>query len=138
MRIDVVAAIIHQNGHLLITQRPENVHLARLWEFPGGKVEAGESFEVALRREIREELGVEIRVLDEFFTIDHEYPDKSVRLHFYNCIVLEGEVKAIEVADLRWVTSEELAYYEFPPADAELIARLKVAFCIGLNLDFGM
>ena len=74
VRIEVVAAIIRKDGQILITQRLDNVQLARLWEFPGGKVEAGESLEVALQREIHEELGIKIRVCDEFFTVDHDYP----------------------------------------------------------------
>src|SRR5215813_11408352 len=104
MRIDVVAAIIRQYDRILITQRPDHAHLARLWEFPGGKVEPGESLQVALHREIHEELGIKIRVEDEFFTVEHEYPAKSVRLHFFNCTIVEGEPQPFEVADLRWVT----------------------------------
>ena len=127
MRIDVVAAIIRQNGRILITQRRDDVHLARLWEFPGGKVEPDESLEVALQREIVEELGIEIRVDDEFFTIDYEYPAKSVRLHFFNCSVIEGEAKPLEVADLRWVKPEDIQNYQFPPADVELLAKLRSA-----------
>ena len=125
MIIDVVAAVIRRTGKILITQRLDNVHLAGMWEFPGGKVEAEESFEGALRREIREELGIEIRVLDEFFTVEHEYPTKSVRLHFFNCTITEGRPEPLAVADLRWVLPAELDMFEFPPADAELIARLK-------------
>jgi len=127
VRIDVVAAIIRKDGEILITQRLDNVHLARFWEFPGGKVEAGESFEVALQREIQEELGIKIRVKDEFLTLDHDYPAKSVRLHFFNCTVLQGDPKAIDVADLRWVTPHDIGNYQFPPADAELISKLRAA-----------
>jgi mutator protein MutT len=125
MRIDVVAAIIRNNAEILITQRLDNVHLARLWEFPGGKVETGEALEVALQREILEELGVKIRVDGALFTIDHDYPTKSVRLHFFNCTILEGDVQPLDVADLRWVKPSDLRDFEFPPADAELIARLR-------------
>ena len=125
MTIDVVAAVIRRDGRILITQRLDNVHLARLWEFPGGKVEAGESFEVALSREISEELGVKIRVKEEFFTTEHDYPGKSVRLHFFSCTLAEGEPAALGVADLRWVSPAELSQFEFPPADAELIALLE-------------
>jgi len=125
VRIEVVAAIIRRNGQLLITQRPDNVHLARLWEFPGGKVESGESLEVALQREILEELGLKIRVNDEFFTVDHDYSTKSVRLHFFNCSVIEGTAQPLDVADLRWVSPHNLDRYQFPPADAELIAKLR-------------
>ena len=127
MRIDVVAAVIRENGRILITQRRDDAHLARLWEFPGGKVEVGESLEIALQREILEELGIQIRVDGEFFTIDHEYPSRSVRLHFFNCTVIEGDAKPLHVADLRWVNPEDLSNYQFPPADAELLARLRSA-----------
>ena len=125
MRVDVVAAIIRKDGKILITQRLDNVHLARLWEFPGGKVEVGESFQIALQREIQEELGIKIRVNDEFLTLDYDYPTKSVRLHFFNCTVLEGDPQPIDVADLRWVKPHALGNYRFPPADAELIAKLR-------------
>ena len=124
MVVDVVAAVIHRNGRILITQRLDNVHLAGLWEFPGGKVEAGEDFEVALQREISEELGVKIRIDNEFFTIEHDYVTQSVRLHFFRCAIVEGEPAPLAVADLRWVRPNELSRFEFPPADSELIATL--------------
>ena len=123
--IEVVAAVIRRDGKILITQRPDDVHLAKLWEFPGGKVEAGESLTAALQREIREELGVRIAVEDEFYTVEHDYPEKSVRLHFFNCVIEEGEPAALEVANLRWVLPAELVQFEFPPADAELIEKLR-------------
>jgi len=123
--IDVVAAVIRRGDQILITQRFDHVHLPGLWEFPGGKVEAGESLQAALEREIREELGLAIRVHDEFFTVEHDYPTKSVRLHFFNCSIVEGEPQLIEVADLRWVHPQDLGKFDFPPADAELIARLQ-------------
>ena len=102
MIISVVAAIIRRDEKILITRRFDNVHLPGLWEFPGGKVESGESLTHALEREIFEELGITIRVEHEYFTIDHDYPTKSVRLHFFNCSIIEGEPKPIEVADWRW------------------------------------
>jgi mutator protein MutT len=125
--VEVVAAVIRRDGKILITQRPDDVHLAKLWEFPGGKVEAGESLRAALQREIREELGVAISVADEFYTVEHDYPEKLVRLHFFNCVIEDGEPLALGVADLRWVQPAELAQFEFPPADAELIDRLRNA-----------
>jgi 8-oxo-dGTP diphosphatase len=124
VRIDVVAAIIRRDDYILITQRPDSVHLPGLWEFPGGKVEPGESLEVALHREIREEVGIEIRINDEFLIIDHDYPTKSVRLHFFNCVILRGEPRPLHVADLRWVKARDLRHYEFPAADAGLISNL--------------
>ena len=124
MIVTVVAAIIRREGKILITRRFDNVHLPGLWEFPGGKVEPGESLPNALIREIREELGIGISVQDEFFTAEHEYPAKSVRLHFFNCSIVSGEPQIIEVADLRWAAPSELNRYPFPEADRELIAIL--------------
>ena len=121
----VVAAIIRQNDRILITQRFDNVHLPGLWEFPGGKVEPHETLEVALKREIFEELGVTIHVENEFFTIEHEYPARSIQLHFFNCTLLEGEPQPVDVADLRWVQPAKLSLFEFPAADAELIRKLQ-------------
>ena len=125
MIIEVVAAVIRRDGRILITQRLDDVHLAGLWEFPGGKVEAGESLEAALRREIQEELGIGIVVVDEFHTVEHDYPGKSVRLHFFNCVIEQGEPVSLGVADLRWVLPAELSQFEFPPADGELIEQLR-------------
>ncbi len=124
--IEVVAAIIRRDGKILITQRPDDVHLARLWEFPGGKVEPEETLEAALEREILEELGTKIRVDDEFFLVEHHYPERSVRLHFFNCALIEGEPASIEVQDLRWVEAAELDSFAFPAADASLIDRLRI------------
>jgi 8-oxo-dGTP diphosphatase len=124
VRVEVVAAIVRRNGKILITRRLDHVHLGGLWEFPGGKVEAEESLQGALLREILEELGMEIAVGSEIFTIEHDYPTKSVRLHFFNCTVIQGEPRALDVSDLRWVTPSQLADFEFPPADAELVQKL--------------
>ena len=124
VRVEVVAAVVRRNGRILITRRLDHVHLGGLWEFPGGKVEAGESLEGALLREIREELGMEIAVGSEIFTIEHDYPTKLVRLHFFNCTVIQGEPQPLDVSELRWVTPTQLAEFEFPPADAEFIQKL--------------
>jgi mutator protein MutT len=120
----VIAGILRRNGHILLSRRPQDVHLPGLWEFPGGKLEPGESHAEALRREIREELGIEIEVFGEVFTTVHHYPEKSVELHFYECAIVRGEPRAIEVADFRWVKPSELQQYEFPEADRELLALL--------------
>src|SRR5580704_18350403 len=123
--IRVVAAIIRRDGRLLITRRPDDVHLAGLWEFPGGKVEPDESQKAALVREIDEEIGVQIEVLDEFFQVEHHYPTRSVQLHFFDCRILSGEPRPLQVADLRWVVPAELDQFHFPEADLELISLLK-------------
>lgn len=125
--IPVVAAIIRRDGRILITQRPMNVHLPGLWEFPGGKVQEGESFADALRREIREELDLDIDVLGEYLRIVHHYPEKSVDLHFYDCAIVRGEPQAIEAADFRWVLPAELPSFEFPAADEEIVRALSHA-----------
>ena len=124
MTITVVAAIIRRNGRILITRRLDDVHLPGLWEFPGGKVEANETLHAALEREIFEELGVQIRVLEKVLTVEHEYPSKSVLLHFFNCAIVSGEPQPMEVADMLWVEPADLLQYPFPPADADLIATL--------------
>jgi mutator protein MutT len=125
--IDVAAALIFNEGKLLITQRRPDDHLPNLWEFPGGKVEPGETFAACLVREIREELGIEISVHEQIEDLTHNYPEKTVRLCFFNCRLISGVPKAIHVQDIRWVTREELRHYEFPAADAKLIDRLAVA-----------
>jgi len=122
--IEVVAAVIERDGKLLITRRPEGSHLSGLWEFPGGKPQPGETFEQALRREIAEELGAELSVGERIETIEWQYPDKRVRLVFFRCDV-RGEPRPLEGQEMAWVTPAELARYEFPPADAALIQRLR-------------
>ena len=110
---------------MLLTRRSaHSSHLPNLWEFPGGKVEQGESLPEALRRELREELGISVHVLDEYYTTTHHYPARSVELHFFNCTIVEGEPRAIDVAEFRWVETAELLSYDFPEADLELVERL--------------
>ena len=120
----VVTAAILQKGHrYLITRRQPGVHLAGVWEFPGGKCDPGESLAACLARELREELGIEARVGSELFTATHEYPDRRVELHFFECSTA-NDPSPLLGQEMRWVAREELAELEFPPADAELIAML--------------
>jgi 8-oxo-dGTP diphosphatase len=123
--IDVAAALIFHDGKLLITQRRPTDHLPNLWEFPGGKVELGESFESCLAREIQEELGIQIEVGSLVEELSHDYPDKSVRLKFFDCRLIRGEPRALHCQDFRWIDREDLKNFEFPAADAQLIARLE-------------
>jgi 8-oxo-dGTP diphosphatase len=123
--IEVSAALIFRDGKLLITQRQTRSHLGGLWEFPGGKREAGETFAQCLVREIREELGVEISVGKLFEEISHAYPEKSVRLKFFICKLLSGEPQLLDCAAIRWVNKTELDDYEFPAADTQLLEKLK-------------
>lgn len=124
--LTVVAAIIWKDGKVLITRRRKGSHLGGLWEFPGGKVESGEALDAALIREIREELDISIEVHDEFMAEAHEYPDRTVMLHFFNCSIRAGDPRPLEADELRWIAISELNDFEFPPADRELIARLQV------------
>lgn len=124
-QIEVSAALIFHGGKLLITQRHAKSHLGGLWEFPGGKREAGETFEQCLVREIREELGVEISVGELFEEIRHDYPEKSVHLKFFHCTLLHGEPQPLDCAAVKWITLPELDVHEFPAADAQLLEKLK-------------
>jgi mutator protein MutT len=122
--IEVAAGLVFRDGKLLITRRFEDAHLGGLWEFPGGKREPDESFEVCLRRELREELGIEIKVGEQVEAVTQEYPEKTVHLQFFRCAWLEKEPEALGCMDLCWVNPEELGNYEFPAADARLLRRL--------------
>jgi len=123
--IEVSAALIFRDNKLLITLRHAKSHLGGLWEFPGGKREAGETFEQCLVREIREELGVEIAVGELFEEIRHDYPEKSVHLKFFICQLLSGEPQPLDCAAVKWIEKAGLAAHEFPAADAQLLQKLK-------------
>jgi len=122
--IDVSAALVFRGGRLLIAQRPEGGHLAGMWEFPGGKREPGETWEECLRRELREELDVDVEVGRLFEEVTHAYPTKTVRLRFFLCRLPTGEPRPVGCAAVAWVSPEALGRYEFPPADAGLLQRL--------------
>jgi mutator protein MutT len=122
--IEVAAGLIFHGGKLLITQRHKDSHLGGLWEFPGGKREAGETFEQCLVREIREELGIEISSGELFEDIRHDYPDKSVHLKFFICKLLSGEPQLLGCAAFKWIGIGELKDYQFPAADALLLDKL--------------
>jgi len=124
--VDVSAALIFHGGKLLITQRQADAHLGGLWEFPGGKREASETFEECLVREIREELAMEIAVGELFEEITHAYETKTVHLKFFICQWMGGEPQALGCAAFQWIGKGELAQYQFPAADARLLERLKV------------
>jgi 8-oxo-dGTP diphosphatase len=116
--IRVVAAVIERDGKYLITQRRTTAVLPGLWEFPGGRVEAGESDEAALRREVHERLGVKVRVEGRIASRRHDYERYSVDLNLYEAHLEPGEQpSAVRVADFRWVTSGEFENYPFPAAD---------------------
>ena len=122
--IAVVAAVIEREGKILITRRPAGSHLAGLWEFPGGKAIPGETDREALARELREELGVAATVGEPLEVVEWLYPDKHVRIAFFRCVI-EGDPSPLEGQEMAWATPAELDRYEFPPADAVLLDRLR-------------
>lgn len=125
-RINVVAGVIfdEHKQHLLIARRPLHLHQGGLWEFPGGKVEAQEKVSTALRRELKEELDIEVLQAKPYATICHDYPDKSVLLEFWQVIRFAGDAKGCEGQELAWVSVEELGSYEFPEANKPIIDML--------------
>ena len=122
--IDVTAGVIRKDGRILVSRRTPGSHLEGLWEFPGGKREAGETLRECLAREIREELDLAVQPVSLIMTAAHEYEDKSVVLHFFECRVLSGEPRAVHGQEFRWVAPHELRELEFPPPDGELVERL--------------
>ena len=123
--IEVAAALIFREGRLLITQRNPQAHLGGLWEFPGGKREPGETWEDCVAREIREELGVHMMVGPLFETVTHVYPEKTVHLKFFAGTLPQGEPRPLGCAACRWISRDQLDQFEFPAADAQLLAKLK-------------
>ena len=122
-RIVVTAAVIERDGTLLVTRRLQGTHLEGCWEFPGGKCEPGESHEACLAREMLEELDASVTVGKEIYSVAHDYPERTVQLHFFECM-LDGEPRPMLGQEMRWVRRGDLGSLTFPPADAELIRLL--------------
>ena len=123
-RIRVVAAMIEKDGKYLITQRRPTATLPLLWEFPGGRVEEGESDEAALARELKEEMEIELAVGDRVIHVQHSYPHYDIDFRVYRCRLLKDEINHKKVHDHRWVTPQEMDKYELPAADEKTVARL--------------
>ena len=109
----------------MICQRPSHKARGLMWEFVGGKVEEGESFENALIRECREELAIEIKPLDIFTEVKHVYPDITISLTLFNAVITSGEPVLLEHKDLRWIKPLEIDEYQFCPADKEILEKIK-------------
>ena len=122
---EVVAALIWDGDRFMACQRPANKARALLWEFVGGKVEAGETREEALIRECKEELDVTVAVEDVFMEVTHEYPDLTVHLTLFNAKIAEGVPKKLEHNEIQWLTVEEIDGFSFCPADEEILKELK-------------
>ena len=123
MNLAVVAAVIEHANRFLVTRRQDGVHLAGHWEFPGGKVAAGETHAAALRREIIEELDTDVVVNDLVLESTHTYPERTVTLYFYRCDLL-GTPKPMLGQEMEWIPRAQLSSRQFPPADDELIRIL--------------
>lgn len=125
--VEVSAGLVFRNGKLLIAQRRSKDHLGGLWEFPGGKREGDESDEACLRRELLEELGIEVEVKELIENIRHDYAEKSVHLKFFRCVLLKGEPSPLGCDAVVWVTAAQLAEYAFPEADLRLLGKLRAS-----------
>jgi 8-oxo-dGTP diphosphatase len=123
-RITVTAGVILRDDAFLVTRRLRGAHLEGYWEFPGGKCEPGETHHDCLRREIQEELGVEVRVGRKILQVAHNYPERTVELHFFDCELLGDPIPMLG-QEMRWVERDRLGSLQFPAADAELIETLK-------------
>jgi len=124
MPTQVVAALIWRGNRFMICQRPAHKTRGLLWEFVGGKVEAGETKQAALARECREELDAEVTAGEIFMQLVHNYPDMTVELTLFHATI-EGDPKMLEHNDIRWITVDEIDQYDFCPADVEILAALK-------------
>ena len=125
--VEVAAGVVFRDGRLLITRRRPQDHLGGLWEFPGGKRHPGETYVECLKRELVEELGIEVEVGELLEAITHEYPEKSVHLKFFRCRWQRGEPQALGCEAFAWVTENELGSYPFPAADERLLKRLRTS-----------
>ena len=122
--IRVVAAVIARDGRYLVTQRRPTAVLPLLWEFPGGKVEVGETDIQALKREVEHRVGVEIEPGAQISSVSHSYEHYTVELHLYDCRVAHGEPQALNVHQFRWVESDDFDRLPFTPADEASMSKL--------------
>ena len=123
-QIEVVAAIIQRDGAYFATQRGYG-EFEGMWEFPGGKIEPGESRDVALKREIQEELGVDIAIENLLCTTEYDYPSFHLTMHCYLCSIASGDIELREHKSALWLTSDRLDDVAWLPADKEVIDKLK-------------
>jgi A/G-specific adenine glycosylase len=122
---DIAVGLVFDEDRLLIQRRPDEGLLGGLWEFPGGKQEEGESLKTACRREVREELGIDVAVDDHFYTLSHAYSHFKITLHAYRCHVEDGTPEAREGQPFKWVAVHDLDDYAFPRANRRLIEELE-------------
>lgn len=122
-QIEVVAAVIVMDSKVFATQRGYG-EWKGWWEFPGGKVESGESYQEALAREIREELATEIKVGENLTTVVYDYPKFQIKMHCFLCSIVSGDLTLLEHEDSRWLSRDELHDVQWLPADEEVVEKL--------------
>ena len=122
--VDVVAALVVEDGRFMICQRPPHKARGLLWEFVGGKVEKGETREQALVRECREEIGVTVVPGEVYMEVDHVYPDISIHLTLFRASIPSGRPRKLEHADIRFIAPDQIPLYDFCPADAAILQRI--------------
>jgi len=127
LRIHVVAAVVeNEQGQIFIAKRPDHLHQGGLWEFPGGKVEIAESTVQALKRELFEEIGIQIQTFEPLIQISHDYPDKSVLLDVWRVTSFDGSAHGKEGQQTRWLNKSELDQFDFPAANKAIINAVKL------------
>ncbi|RBO81995.1 8-oxo-dGTP diphosphatase MutT [Marinomonas aquiplantarum] len=124
MLVKVAVGLIMRNDQVFIALRDSTKHQGGLWEFPGGKVESGESVELALSRELEEECGIQVSACEHFETIAHDYGDKQVELVFYKVTEFSGEPHGKENQEVRWVSLSQLHEFAFPEANVPIVEAL--------------
>lgn len=124
--LEVTAAIICKGEKFLICQRPLGKNCEFLWEFPGGKIEPGETAEDCIVRECQEELGVTLWVLRKLTEVTYDYPGRTVHLHFFVCEIAAGELTKHEHSAFKWITVDETSDYTFCPADAKMLSEVNL------------
>jgi len=124
MLVKVAVGLIMRNDQVFIALRDSTKHQGGLWEFPGGKVESGESIELALLRELEEECGIQVSACEHFETIAHDYGDKQVELVFYKVTEFSGEPHGKENQEVRWVSLSQLHEFAFPEANVPIVEAL--------------
>lgn len=129
--LDVACALVERDGRLLAVQRSAAMSLPLKWEFPGGKIEPGESPADCLRRELREELGVEVEIGEPLPEVAHDYPDFSVTLHPLRCRIVSGEMTLHEHAEARWLFPSELLTVDWADADLPVLEAWKSRLACG-------
>ncbi|MDO6463779.1 8-oxo-dGTP diphosphatase MutT [Pseudoalteromonas carrageenovora] len=126
--VNVAVGVIKKSNAIFICKRGDEQHQGGLWEFPGGKVEAGESVFAALKRELTEEVGITIHSSSQLMVIEHDYGDKCVKLDIHVVSNFSGEARGAEGQPSEWVAISELSNYDFPAANADIIEKIQARY----------